>query len=90
MLKNIKTYLFRKLYDYEGDKEYRITLYHKTFESKKDIFFPFNGALIAVIFGSKFKWTYRINFEKYKDDLGFQLFSTCWSNGEFNLTLTDK
>ena len=90
LIKNIKTYLFRKLNDYEGEKEYRIAIYHKSFESKKEIFLPFNDGLVAVIFGSKFKWTYRINFEKYKEEFGFDLFSTYWSNGEFSLSLIHK
>jgi len=83
--KYIKIYLFRKLKDYEGEQEYRVALYNKLFEEKKEIFIDFGDALKGIILGSKFNRTYQIVFEKYKERMEFDLFSTFWINGDFNL-----
>lgn len=84
--KYIETYLFTKLKDYEGEKEYRIALYHPSFEDKKEVFLDVDNALRAVILGYRCRSAYQTNFREYQKEMNFGLFSTCWFNGNVDIS----
>ncbi len=83
-----KSYLFTKVEDYSAESEYRIAIYHETFEKDNREFeqFFYHDSVVAIIIGCNFNEAYKVNMVDILKRMGIPLFQLQWLHGKIYLS----
>jgi hypothetical protein len=82
IMKYKNAFLLTKNMDFENELEYRIALYHKSFESDNSIDISIKDALIGIVIGVQCHKVYNSIFNEFSIKNGYGIFSLYWRNGQ--------